>query len=398
MKAIPYLLLFAIVFATTLSAQVAPIDSSMLCMGKYWTPEEGKQHLLQFAENYSSEKEWLQRAAKIRTQILNGAELNPMPAKTPLNPIYKSERKFDGYSVVNVAFESRPGVYVTGSLYKPIRGAGPYAAILCPHGHWSKREDYGRYRTDMQKRCAALARMGAVVFAYDMVGYGQMGDFGWTHRHPRTLKLQLWNSIRAVDFLLSLDTVDANRIGVTGASGGGTQSFLLTAVDDRITASAPIVMVSSHFFGGCVGESGMPVHKAENFQSNNVEIAACAAPRPLLLVSDGDDWTQYCPDVEYPFIQNIYKFFDAEKNFNHAHIPNEGHDYGPSKRLPMYFFFAKHFKLNLEAILGSDSMPDESFVVLEKIEDMYVFDKTTPLPKHAVLKNDDVNWDFQEVK
>ncbi len=389
---------FFIFVTGSLSAQLAPIDSSMLCMGKYWTPEEGKRHLQEFRKLYNNKDEWRSRAERIRTHILQGAELEPLPPKTPLNPIYRNPRRHDGYTVVNVAFESRPGVYVTGSLYRPADASGARPGILCPHGHWSKKENYGRFRPDMQKRCATLARMGAVVFAYDMVGYGEMADVGWVHRHPRTLKLQLWNSIRAVDFLLSLDDVDPQRIGVTGASGGGTQTFLLTAVDDRVKAAAPIVMVSAHFFGGCVCESGMPIHKGEDFQTNNVEIAACAAPRPLLLVSDGKDWTQYSPKVEYPYIEGIYRFFDASDNFAHVHIPDEGHDYGYSKRLPMYVFFAKHFGLDIASVLGLDSRPDESFVVLEDYKDMIVFNDDNPLPQHAVRSNDAVNWDFHADK
>ena len=391
-------LIFVFAIAMAALPQTAPIDSLFLCMGDYWTPEEGKKNLESLGKNYVTQNDWRARAWKIRRQILKGSELDPLPKKTPLNPIYRHERRHRGYRVVNVAFESRPGVYVTGSLYRPLEAKAPLAGILCPHGHWSKEEDYGRYRPDMQKRCAALARMGAVVFAYDMVGYGQMHEFGWEHRHPRTLKLQLWNSIRAVDFLRSLDDIDSTRIGVTGASGGGTQSFLLTAVDPRITASAPIVMVSAHFFGGCVCESGMPIHKAGNFQTNNVEIAACAAPRPLLLVSDGKDWTQNCPSVEYPFIHDIYKLFNAEKSFSHVHLVDEGHDYGYSKRVPMYHFFAKHYSLNIAAILGPDAKPDESFVTIEPKEAMYVFDEDHPLPRDAVRSNDLVNWNFLEEK
>ncbi len=105
------------------------------------------------------------------------------------------KRIFDGYQVQNVAFESLPGVYVTGSVYSPLELSEKPAGIVSPHGHWPNREDYGRYRPDVQNRCASMARMGAVVFSFDMVGYGQLADFGWEHKHPGTMKLQIWKSI-----------------------------------------------------------------------------------------------------------------------------------------------------------------------------------------------------------
>jgi uncharacterized protein len=369
---------------------------SLLCVGDYWTEEEGAQKLASFAAAYHSADEWQSRAAQIRQLILKGADLDPLPPRKPLNPVYRNKRSYKGYSVVNVAFESLPGVYVTGSLYLPASADEKIAAILCPHGHWSDPADYGRYRPDMQRRCATLAKMGAAVFAYDMVGYGELADYGWVHKHPQTLKLQLWNSVRAVDFLLSLSQVDSSRIGVTGASGGGTQSFLLTAVDDRVSASAPIVMVSAHFFGGCVCESGMPIHRSGNFQTNNVEIAACAAPRPMLLVSDGEDWTRNSPQVEFPYIQRVYDLLGVSGNLWTAYIADEGHDYGYSKRVPMYAFFAHVFSLNITAVLDADGRPDEAFVKIESPEQLQVFTKKHPLPAMAIRSNDQVIWKQQK--
>jgi dienelactone hydrolase len=362
-------------------------EEPQLCVGNYQTEEQAKEQLARFAGTYSTLAGWQQRAKGIRAGILRGAELSPLPRKCPLNPIVHSKREHDGYSVENLAFESLPGVFVTGNLYRPTQGTGPFAAVLCPHGHWGNPDDYGRFRADMQKRCATFARMGAVVFAYDMVGYGDWANAGWDHRRPKVLKLQLWNSIRAVDYLTSRQDVDPRRIAVTGASGGGTQSFLLTAVDDRIAVSIPVVMVSAHFFGGCVCESGMPVHKSKSHETSNVEIAALAAPRPLLLVSDGKDWTKNMPDVEYPYIRNVYQLHGVADKVEYLHLPDEGHDYGRSKRVGAYKFLAKHLGLSLADVIDGNGSIDEDPVVIEPKKKLYVFDSNHPRPANAVDPN-----------
>jgi uncharacterized protein len=361
------------------------VDTTMLCRGNYFTEAEGRAALEQFATTYNDLKGWEKRADRIRKGIKDGMNLPNGFKKTPLKPIIHSKRVYDGYTVENVAIESMPGLFVTGNLYKPLRALPSYAGILSPHGHGKDP----RFQENVQKRCAALARMGAVVFTYDMIGYGESHQC--EHKHPQALTIQTINSIRALDFLLSIPNVDTARIGVTGESGGGTQTFVLTALDNRVKVSAPVVMVSAHFFGGCICESGLPIHKSKDHQTSNVEIAALAAPRPLLLISDGKDWTKNTPDVEFPYIQHIYELHNQKGNVENVHLPDEGHDYGMSKRKGAYQFLAKHLRLTLNEVMDSGGQLNEDFISVEPADVLRVFNKANPIPSYAVNGNEEVS-------
>jgi len=362
-------------------------QESMLCMGAHWTEDEANLMMKEFASLWSGKPGWEERAAMIRQGMIEGMQLNKMPdIEGHFNPVIRNTRQMDGYIVENIAIESFPGFYITGNLYRPSEPDQKNPAVLCPHGHLEDK----RLKEDVQKRSATLARMGAIVFAYDMIGYGE--SLQTTHRMPIALLLQTWNSRRVLEYLLSRPDVDPERIGMTGGSGGGTQTFVLTALDDRIKASAPVVQVSAHFFGGCTCESGMPIHKSAGHQTNNVEIAALCAPRPLLLISNGADWTRNTPRIEYPYIQRVYALYDAEHRVENVHLPGEKHDYGYSKRVAAYNFFAHHLKLQPQNIPYDNGYKEDFVKVLEPAQ-LKVFSSAYPVPEEA-LKGDEAVMEY----
>lgn len=359
-------------------------QENMLCQGAYWTEDEANLQMEKFSHEWNDLQSWEKRAKVIREGIIKGMKLNQMPkVDNTFNVIITNTREMDGYIVENIAFESFPGFYVTGNLYRPTRPEVKNPAVLSPHGHMADK----RLKVDVQTRCAVLARMGAIVLAYDMLGNGDSKQV--THNIPIALLLQTWNSKRVLDYLLTRSDVDPERIGMTGGSGGGTQTFMLAAIDERIKVSVPVVQVSAHFFGGCVCESGMPIHRSNQHQTNNVEIAALCAPRPMLLVSDGGDWTSNVPLIEYPYIQKVYKLYKADHKVENVHLPLERHDYGPSKRFAAYNFLAHHLKLSVDKVIYQYGY-NESFVTIVPENELRNFDKDHPIPSNALQGNEAV--------
>ncbi len=300
---------------------------------------------------YRTLAEWEERKAHLRKQILFAAGLLPMPEKTPLNPRIVDRVDRGDYSVETVLLETRPGYFLGGNLYRPAGRTGRFPGIASPHGHWT----YGRLEnTDLGSipaRCINLARQGYVVFAYDMVGYNDTIQTPHAFGGPREqlwsfgpLGLQLWNSIRVVDFLQSLPDVDPERIAATGASGGGTQTFLLTAVDERVKWSAPVNMISAIMQGGspCENAPGLRIG------AFNVEFGAMMAPRPLLMVSATGDWTRNTPNEEFPAIQSIYKLYGKPENVETIQI-QAPHNYNRQSREAVYRFFGQRILADADA-------------------------------------------------
>lgn len=340
---------------------------------------------------------WEARRQELREQLLVANGLWPLPEKTPLNPVVHGKVERDGYTVEKVFFASTPGHYVSGNLYRPTNATGKLPGVLFAHGHWKDgrlhdagekaaaesvksggEPDLARGRFFMQAIPVTLARRGFVVFQYDMVGVGDStalphaAGFGTASDELRLISamgLQTWNSLRAVDFLLSLPDVDPKRIGMTGASGGGTQTFITAALDDRLAAAFPAVMVSTAMQGGCVCENCSLLR----VNTGNVEIAALFAPKPQAF-SCANDWTKEFLTKGLPELKQLYKLYGAEDQVAAKAWLEYGHQYNVHAREFMYSWFAKHLQ-------GKDEVVKEPAYEPLPPEKLRVYDAEHPRPK-----------------
>lgn len=345
--------------------------------------------------------EWDVARERIRTQLLVACGLWPLPDNTPLEPVIHGRVDRDDYTVERVYFASRPGLYVTGSLYRPKGFEGRRPGVLCPHGHWANGRFYdageaeaarqiaagaesrpSAARFPLQARMVQLARMGCVVFHYDMIGYADQGPLD--HRSgfsdaqaelwsQNILGLQTWNSIRALDFLASLPDVDPKRIGVTGASGGGTQTFVLGAIDPRPATAFPAVMVSTNMQGGCVCENASYLR----IGLNNIAFAACFAPRPLGMTG-ANDWTIDIETKGLPELKQVWNLYGASEEVDARCFPQFGHNYNEVSRKVMYGWFNRHLGLGV-----SEPIEERDFTPLSR-EELTVFTAEHPRPSDAL--------------
>jgi len=306
-------------------------------------------------------KAWEARASALRAQILFSTGLDPLPERTPLNP--RVTGKIDGpdYTIENVAIETYPGFFVCGNLFRPKGKTGPFPAILHAHGHWANgrlqmEEDVpraapapakpGKGRGNLPAIGVNLARQGFVVFAWDMAGYNDTNQVPQHREFCKDLRpwlwnvslmgLQLWDSIRVADYVAGLPDVDPKRIGMTGASGGGTQTFMLCSVDERIAACVPVNMISAHMQGGCLCENGPGLR----LSTDNPEIGSLMAPKPMLLVAATGDWTKNNPTEEWPAIKKVYELYDKGDRTACAQF-NYEHNYNVDSREAMYAWFGR---------------------------------------------------------
>ncbi|MBQ8513161.1 MAG: acetylxylan esterase [Clostridia bacterium] len=293
---------------------------------------------------FHSAEEVDRRREELRFNLRMAAGLYPWPEKMPLNTKTENVGTYDGYSVKKIMFESRPGFWSTGNLYLPEPMPEKAPAILNVIGHWENQRLTRLDEADYPAQLANFARMGFVCLVTDMIGkvdsrqishdYGRGTKELWL---SNGLGVQLWNNIRALDLLCSMPFVDADNIGVTGASGGGSQTLFLSLVDERIKAAAPINMISLHMQGGCQCENAPGLRRF----TDNTEMCAMLAPRALFLAGSDGDWTKNLETAELPAVLEAYRQYGAEDMVEHFY-QIATHQYNAKTRHRVYSFFARH--------------------------------------------------------
>ena len=326
---------------------------------------EGKMMLDWLSSLYHNKEQWEARRDTLRREVRQRLELDKFldscvvtkdKKGNLVRPVILSKiRKHDGYTTQNICIELTPGQHLFGTIYASLK-KGKHALIVCPDGHWPYR-----YRKDEQQRLGTLARMGAVCVDFDLYGWGESEKEVGDHHSSRAHVYQAACGYILLDWMLkNRKDIDTERVGVMGGSGGGTHTVMLSLLDERVTASAPVVHLASHFDGGCPCESGMPVQLSAG-GTCEPELAAVIAPKPMLVVSDGGDWTSSVPTLEFPYLQRIYGFYGAQDKVRNVHLPNERHDFRENKRNAVYDFFIDVFGLDR-------SMLDERKIEIESEE------------------------------
>jgi len=358
-----------------------------------------------FYKLYDNREAWEARREFLDGHTLEVFQLDPEQARqTPEGKTAYAPRTHDtdaGIYIERFYVETIPGYTLCANIYAsadPAVNRSPMPLIMLAHGHFNRSWDNrDRFFEDSQYLGAAFARRGYLVVAWDMVGLGDDRIAAkksiLPHENKYNTVIQTWNSMRLLSYLLSdrftQDSsyqVDGRYVAATGASGGGTQTLYLSMLDDRVTASIPVVMVSAYFNGDCKCENGVNALRTCKVKSNICERAACFAPKPLLVISDGDDWTRRNPDIEYAYLQYVYSLYGAQPNVENFHDLHGVHDYSLSKRQAALDFLLRHWDLPKNGVY--DLPYTEDHYTLKSVEDLKTFSASSGLARPADYERD----------
>ena len=282
----------------------------------------------------TAQPDWPRRRLQVRAHVADSLGLSPEPARLPLDVQVHGELRGDGFVVQRMSWRSwvhRDYEYrATGWLWLPDPlTVAPHAAVLCPHGHWQD----GALHPVVQARCMSFARLGWITLAVDSVHVEDVAS------GVSAIGAMTWNNLRGLELLQARTDVDRTRIAVTGASGGGQQTYYLMAIRDAFAAAAPICMTC--YFAEILTDDG--AHCGCNHPprlaggTDVLEMAAVMAPRPAFFGSVTGDWTAHFPQQGWPELQGLWQRLGAGKAIGARHA-DEGHNYDQPMREAVYAF------------------------------------------------------------
>ncbi|SFH93397.1 alpha/beta hydrolase family protein [Planctomicrobium piriforme] len=328
--------------------------------------------------------DWTAQRDARRTELQKMLGLFPWPERTPLKPVVTGTLERDDFVVEKLHFQSRPGLYVTGNLYRPRQITGRLPAILYLCGHATMKDktvSFGN-KTGYQHHGAWFARNGYVCLMIDTIQLGEIEgihhgtykyDMWWWHNRGYTpAGVEAWNGIRALDYLQSRADIDPEKIGVTGRSGGGAYTWYVTALDDRVKAAAPVAGITNlqnHIVDGCITGHCDCMFMVNREGWDFPLLAALVAPRPLLIVNTDSDSIFPLDGVVDVFTRTrrIYDLLGAGKDIGLVIGPG-GHQDTQALQNAAFSWFNKYLK--------NDSAPIT--LVAEKMfkpAELKVFDK-----------------------
>lgn len=335
----------------------------------------------------NTKEDWLGRQDDLRRQLYEMLGLDPLPERTPLEPVVTGTIDHAEFTVEKLHFQSRPRLYVTGNLYIPKNLKKPAPAVLYVCGHGNERKD-GRSlgsKTKYQHHGAWLARQGYVCLILDTLQLAEIEGlhhgtyhkdmFWWYSRGYTPAGVEAWNGIRAIDYLQSRKEVDPERIGVTGRSGGGASSWWIAALDERVKAAVPVAGITdlrNHVVDGVIEGHCDCMFQVNTYGWDYGTVAALIAPRPLLLTNTDDDRIFPLDGVERVHWQTkkIYGLLGAHKDLG-LQISWGGHLDTQELQVAALRWFNLHLK-------KEDPKIEIAAVKMFEPEQLAVFDK---LPK-----------------
>jgi len=268
----------------------------------------------------------------LRQKLLRCAGLGPLPKRVALDVHSSPAIEHEWCTITRVYYQLWPNVYSNGLLFMPKKFVDrPAPAVLCPHGHWPN----GNAHAEVQRRCLVLAKMGYVVFSPSQSHYEDpaMGISNQT--------LMIWNNIRALDYLQTLPQVDGKRIGCAGASGGGLQTQMLVAVDDRVKAASICGMTCDYREIIFPGRNHCRCNHFPNIMryTDEPEISTLGLPVPVQYLTM-NDWTRSFEKNNYPTIRRLYEA-NGLKGRTDCKYWSSSHSYDRPKRERMYWWMEK---------------------------------------------------------